>query len=64
MHYVSKGNSGLGIKENLALGCRMCHFNLDHTPQRKQMLETFYQHLLSHYPYWNKDLVTYKKGRD
>ncbi len=50
MHYISRGNLGLGIEENLACGCRECHMRLDQSKHRNEMLKIFRSYLDELYP--------------
>ena len=63
MHFVSRGRLGLGIKENLALGCRSCHTMLDHTEHRNDMLMIFKMKLNRMYPTFTDEMRTYRKGK-
>lgn len=61
MHYISKGRLGLGVKENIACGCRSCHTRLDHSGERKEMLEKFKEKLDKFYPEFTDEERKYKK---
>ena len=61
MHYKSKGARGLGIEQNLALGCRACHMKLDHSAQGKEMKEAFKRHLMYHYKDWDEGDLVYRR---
>ena len=63
MHYISRKQGGLGIKENGALGCHWHHRMLDNGKDgyREEMLELFRQYLQSHYQDWNESKLTYDK---
>lgn len=63
MHYIPKSSMGLGIEQNGVLGCRYHHNLLDNGNKglREEMLEMMAEHLLSHYPDWERDNLTYKK---
>lgn len=58
-HYLSRGaKGGLGIPENLVLLCRKCHFELDQTPKRKELLLIIKHYLELKYPgFQDKDRV-------
>lgn len=62
MHYIPRSKGGLGIEENLALGCLWCHQKLDQSTMRNYMLEWFSRYLTSYYPDFPDDLRVYKKG--
>ena len=49
-HFISRGQGGLGIMENLARVCMNCHHKLDHTDARPGMLIQFRDYLESMYP--------------
>lgn len=63
MHFIPKSKMGLGIPQNLAIGCRYHHHMLDngHQGLRKEMLKMFEEHLKSIYPKWKKEEIIYKK---
>ena len=61
MHYISRGRLGLGIKENLACGCRSCHTMLDHSEHRNEMLMIFKKKLNRMYPMFTDERRVYKK---
>lgn len=49
-HYISRGQGGLGIKENLTAVCMECHDKLDHSPNKLLMQEVQKEYLESLYP--------------
>ena len=63
MHFIPKSKMGLGIPENLAIGCRYHHHMMDNGNQglRKEMLGIVEEHLKSIYPNWNKKNLVYRK---
>lgn len=61
MHYIPRSSGGLGIVQNLALGCRQCHMNLDQTTKREVMLKHFRKHLDKHYPNFTDEQRVFKK---
>lgn len=61
MHYISRGRLGLGIVENLALGCRHCHMLLDQSKYKSIMLEHFKRYLDELYPGFKDEDRMYKK---
>ena len=61
-HYISRAKGGLGIEQNIVCLCRMCHFKLDSTTQRKELLEEVKDYLEMHYPKFNDEKRRYKKG--
>lgn len=44
-HIIPRSAGGLGIPENIVSACPKCHFRLDHTSERKVMLEYAQKHL-------------------
>lgn len=61
-HFIPRSAGGLGIKENLACACLVCHSKLDQSTYRKPMLVQFERYLRRCYPDWNQDKLKYKKG--
>ena len=61
-HYIPRSAGGLGIKENLAFACYVCHSKLDQSNHRKPMLVQFERYLRRCYPDWNPSKLKYKKG--
>lgn len=63
MHFVNRSQGGLGIEENLAVGCRYHHSLLDNGNLgiRDEMIQLFETYLKSRYPEWNKENLYYKK---
>lgn len=63
MHYIPKSSMGLGIPENLAIGCRYHHHLMDNGNKglRKEMLEMVEEYLKSIYPNWDKEKLVYRK---
>lgn len=60
-HYISRGQGGMGIEENILTLCPNCHTRLDSSAERKQLKETFREYLKSKYPAWNEDNLYYRK---
>ena len=60
-HYISRGRSGLGIPQNLAVMCAQCHFEYDNGKYHKEIGEAFREYLKAHYPDWNEENLIYKK---
>lgn len=61
-HYIPRSAGGLGIKENLACVCYVCHKKLDQSTNRQPMLKNFEIYLRHYYKDWNQDKLKYKKG--
>lgn len=63
-HYISRANGGLGIEENGVLLCIECHRDTDQSTRRKTNLAIIREYLKSWYPYWNEEMLKYRKGVD
>lgn len=63
MHFVSRARGGLGIEENLAVGCGIHHMLFDNGShgERKEMKPLFEDYLRSLYPEWNEQMLIYNK---
>ena len=61
-HYISRANSGKGIKENLVLLCMPCHMKLDQSSERKKLLQIAKNHLQTNYGDFDESSLKYKKG--
>lgn len=63
MHYIPRGQGGLGVAENGAVGCQYHHEMLDNGSQgnREEMKRIFREHLQQYYPDWNEDKLVYSK---
>ena len=62
-HLRPRSSGGLGIPENLVLGCFTCHMKLDQSTQRKEMLEFALNHLSKHYPDFNDEDRYYRRSK-
>ena len=60
-HYVSRGQSGRGIEENILTLCRDCHREYDQTDNREKMREFFKEYLKSKYSGWDERNLFYRK---
>lgn len=60
-HFVSRGQGGLGIEENIISVCAECHRMLDQTTNRAQMKEIAREYLKSKYPDWDERKLYYNK---
>ena len=60
-HFIKRSHLGLGIEENIFTACPTCHHEFDDTPKRECMLPIARKYLKSKYPYWNEDMLIYKK---
>lgn len=61
-HYISRGQGGLGIEENIITLCPDCHMMYDQSPMREKMRAWFRAHLKSKYRNWDEKNLIYKKG--
>ncbi|KAF5053579.1 hypothetical protein DSECCO2_396810 [anaerobic digester metagenome] len=61
-HYISRGQSGLGIEQNVVTLCQTCHAAYDQTPQREILKTTIADYLRSKYVDWDNVRLTYQKG--
>lgn len=63
MHFIPKSKMGLGIPENLVIGCRYHHHLLDNGNKglRNEMLSIVEKYLKEIYPTWDKNKLIYKK---
>ena len=62
-HYIGRGQSGLGIPENLVMLCPKCHRAYDQSAQRGQLRELIEEHLRNIYEDWDEIPKTYDKWR-
>lgn len=60
-HVIPRSHGGLGIEQNIVTACRLCHHKLDNSTDRQQMLQKAAEHLMRHYPDWNKKDLIYDK---
>lgn len=60
-HYISRGQGGLGIEQNIVTLCNECHRRYDQTPERPYYGERIEEYLKSKYANWNKEDLIYKK---
>lgn len=61
-HYISRGQSGLGIPENIVTLCQTCHTAYDQSTQREILKNEIADYLRSKYPGWDNMRLTYRKG--
>ena len=61
-HYISRGQSGLGIPENVVTLCQSCHTAYDQSSQRETLKTTIADYLRSKYADWDNVRLTYRKG--
>ncbi|MCK4258773.1 MAG: hypothetical protein KAX49_07330 [Halanaerobiales bacterium] len=63
-HYISKGNNGMGIEENIVTHCLKCHHDYDNgndTARRNYIKEKTKEYLQSHYPDWNEEKLIWRR---
>ena len=61
-HYISRGQSGRGIEQNVVTLCQTCHTAYDQSTQRETLKNTIADYLRGQYPGWDDIRLTYKKG--
>lgn len=62
-HYIPRSRMGLGIPQNLACMCYLCHSDYDNGRFRNEYQEVFKRYLQSKYDDWDETQLTYKKRR-
>lgn len=60
-HFISRAKGGKGIPQNLLSLCIDCHRKFD-GEYRQEMREFLESYLISAYPRWNEEEITYRKG--
>lgn len=60
-HYISRGQGGLGIEENIVTLCAGCHRAYDQGPYRKAIRAQLRAYLEEQYPGWDESNLTYRK---
>ena len=60
-HYISRGQGGLGIEENILTLDWECHMKYDQSVNHQKMKEFFKDYLKTKYSYWNEEDLIYKK---
>ena len=63
-HFISRGQGGLGIEENILTLCPECHRSFDNTERREMMKGVFENYLKSKYADWDSKNLNYKKGEE
>ena len=61
-HYISRAHQGLGIPENIVTLCDKCHYRLDQTTERENLLAVVKGYLKVHYPNFTDEQRKYHKG--
>lgn len=69
-HFISRAKGGLGIEENIVTLCteltpNKCHRKYDFgtKQEREEIGNKIENYLKSKYPNWDKENLTYKKGK-
>ena len=62
-HYIPRSKGGLGIKQNLVVACIPCHIMLDHSIDRKNLLQIVEERLRSCYKDFDESALIYRKGK-
>lgn len=62
-HYVSRARLGLGIPQNLAVMCGVCHFEMDNGKSHRELQKLVREHLQGSYEDWNEKDLIYSKWR-
>lgn len=61
-HYISRANLGKGIPENIVTLCDKCHYRLDQTTERENLLAVVKGYLNVYYPNFTDEQRKYHKG--
>lgn len=59
-HYISRGQGGLGIEENILTLCPACHREYD-GERRRELRPILERYLREHYPGWDESKLYYSK---
>lgn len=62
-HYVSRARLGLGIPQNLACMCYICHQAMDNGKFHAEYQKAFEHYLQMKYDGWDEKNITYRKWR-
>lgn len=61
-HYIARSQGGLGgIEQNILTLCASCHRRYDQSGERRKMRSFFREYLMSKYPGWSEDQLTYRR---
>lgn len=62
-HYIKRSRGGLGIEENVATMCMVCHHEYDngYGERHERIKEQFKEYLENLYPEWNEEDLYYNK---
>ncbi len=61
-HYISRARLGMGIPQNLACMCVLCHMAYDQGHLHKEVKQIFSEYLSEHYEDWSEEALIYRKG--
>lgn len=61
-HYISRGQGGLGMEENILTLDWECHLRYDQSEHHETMKEVFKDYLMRKHPEWDEEKLIYKKG--
>lgn len=64
MHYIARSHGGLGVEQNLALGCIDHHQMMDngkHGPEMRKLMKGYLQEIYRRN--WNEKSLVYRKGQ-
>lgn len=64
MHYIGRGQGGLGVPQNLAWGCAYHHQMYDNGLYHEEMKNIFAEYLMKIYPDWDPKKLVYSKWAD
>ena len=62
-HYISRARLGLGIPQNLACMCCICHREMDNGRHHTDYQSLFKRYLQEKYSDWNEGDLVYRKWR-
>jgi hypothetical protein len=60
-HYISRGQGGKGIEENILTLDWECHLKYDQSETHQEMKAFFQEYLMSKYPEWDEEKLVYQK---
>lgn len=63
-HFLSRGQGGLGIEENILTLCWECHLQYDQSKHREEMREFFEFYLKTKYPDWDDENLKYSLQKE
>jgi cytochrome c553 len=64
MHFIPRSQGGLGIKENLAAGCGLCHGQSHDGKNTIEIHGLIGKYLQRLYPNFTDEMRTYKKYKE